>query len=463
LPPDLKVTLDDTLIKQFQFIDPRLTQLENDINSLIQAFGEIENPSDDDLQKSFVQVETFRKRLEEYFQLVQNDIELLDSRSDSRQQTMSPKERKNFHEGRQKLEEDLKALQARFEKMTAALKALKDGLKPETRRKTAGELARINSDLLTLVAELALVQVRARLESVLLETVDLAPEDATEIARANRLDWMNNRAALVDTWRLIEFNANALKSNLTIRFDGDIRTLAGDNEKPVKFRDETGTLRASVEFDAPFTRLNERNNFRQQLIQYQQDRRQLIQFEDGINRSLRQTLRTLEQLRLNLEIQRRAVAIAVRRVDQARLLLNQPVPPQQPGQPPPQFGPTLARDLVDSLEALRDAQNNFMSVWLNYYAGRMTLMRDLGIMQIDENGLWIDRPIEEVMREAAEEYRLPPTVPGEWFRQLDPNRGVPDDEDPNVPPPPTTSALQEPTLLPVPVGTGSSAGSAIIP
>ena len=33
---------------------------------------------------------------------------------------------------------------------------------------------------------------------------------AFEVARANRLDWMNIRAALVDQWRLIQFNAMAL-------------------------------------------------------------------------------------------------------------------------------------------------------------------------------------------------------------------------------------------------------------
>src|SRR6059036_1208159 len=130
---------------------------------------------------------------------------------------------------------------------------------------------------------------------------------ALDVARGSRLDWMNNRAALVDTWRLIEFNANALQSNLTVRLSGEINTIGKNN--PLRFRDETGTLRAGLELDGPFTRLVERNNFRQQLIQYQQDRRQLIQFEDAIRQSVRRVLRDLEQLRVNLEIQRRAVTI----------------------------------------------------------------------------------------------------------------------------------------------------------
>src|SRR5262245_2864647 len=254
---------------------------------------------------------------------------------------------------------------------------------------------------------------------ITVEPIDLTPELALEIARESRLDWMNNRAALVDTWRLIEFNANALKSDLTLRFSGDIGTL-GNNA--VKFRGETGTLRAGLEFDGPFTRLVERNNFRQQLIQYQEDRRQLIQFEDGVHQTLRQSLRNLEQLRVNLEIQRRAVAIAVRRVDQTREALNRPVPPTGPGQPVQALGPTAAQNLLFALSDLRNTQNNLMSVWLNYQAERARLYRELGIMKIGDDGLWIDEPLETALCDVFEEDPLPPDAPGEWLTlaEIDP-------------------------------------------
>ena len=106
------------------------------------------------------------------------------------------------------------------------------------------------------VLALQLLQARARTETIQLAEIDMRAEWALEVARRYRHDWMNARAALVDQWRLIEFNANALKSDLTVRFEGDIRTLGGDN--PLKFRDETGRLQASLEFDAPLTRLIEK-------------------------------------------------------------------------------------------------------------------------------------------------------------------------------------------------------------
>jgi hypothetical protein len=141
----------------------------------------------------------------------------------------------------------------------------------------------------------------------------------------------------------------------------------------------------------------------------------LIQFEDSVNQSLRQSLRALEQLRVNLEIQRRAVAIAIRRVDQTREALNRPVPPTVPGQTPQALGPTAAQNLLFALSDLRNTQNNLMSVWLNYTAERMRLYRELGIMRIDDDGMWVDEPLEQALAVARRREPLPPELPGEWL------------------------------------------------
>jgi hypothetical protein len=161
------------------------------------------------------------------------------------------------------------------------------------------------------------------------------------------------------------------------------------------------------------------------LIDYQQDRRQLVQLEDNVHRTLRATLRRLEQLRENLEIQRRAGALAVRRVDEMLERLNEPPPVGQPRQLPPVF------DLMTALSDLRNTQNNFMSVWLNYYASRMTLYRELGIMELDDRGIWIDRPLDEYRYQGCEDCPLPPDVPQQWI--IDANQ--PEGEGPTQPQP----------------------------
>lgn len=113
------------------------------------------------------------------------------------------------------------------------------------------------------------------------------------------------------------------------------------------------------------------------------------------------------------------MAIAIRRVDERRENLNKPVAPAAPGAAPQQFGPTAARDLLDALSDLRSVQNNVMSVWLAYYATHMTLIRDLGVMQLDENNLWVAQPLDQVERMGADECLLPPAIPEQWFKDLD--------------------------------------------
>ncbi|MCH7685222.1 MAG: TolC family protein, partial [Planctomycetes bacterium] len=422
LPPDLQLELEDSVIKPFQFIDPRVTNIENEMAAFLIEFGELPpQPSLAQLQEAIRTVTAFRDRIPDLIEMVQRDLQILDEAVPARQRGMSSQERQQFLEKIRRFNDSLKQLQLEFNETAEMLRQLKAGLSPQTRELVANNLVALVRSISEIASGLSLTQARTRVESFQqIDPIQLTSQDALEIARANRFDWMNNRAALVDSWRLIEFNANALESNLDIFFEGDMGNLNDGN--PFKFRSQNGNLRAGLRFDAPLTRLFERNNYRQQLINYQQARRQLIGFEDGVNRSLRSQLRVLEQLRLNLEIQRRAVGIAVDRVDIARETLNKPVPPPLPGQLPQTFGPTATRDLVDALDALRDAQNNFMSVWLNYYSERMQLVRDLGLMELDSHGSWIDRPLSEILAQAcAEPVDLPPGVPQEWWQLDDPN------------------------------------------
>jgi hypothetical protein len=216
-----------------------------------------------------------------------------------------------------------------------------------------------------------------------LEHVDLEPDLAIEIARANRRDWMNARSNLVDSWRLIEFNANDLLARLDVVFEGDIQNV-GDN--PLDLRGNTGRLRARLEYDAPLTRLAERNVYRESLIAYQQARRDYYTFTDGVARSLRATLRAMEINEINFEARRLAVLSAIDQVDANRRIQDQPV---RAGTPP-QVGVTAARDAVSALADLLNAQNDFLSVWVNYEVLRRVLDRDLGTMQLDPDGNWID-------------------------------------------------------------------------
>ncbi|MCP4191623.1 MAG: hypothetical protein GY768_13440 [Planctomycetaceae bacterium] len=240
-----------------------------------------------------------------------------------------------------------------------------------------GLLADLSSDVL----DLSLIQARARTDAIDLVPVELSMNDALGIASINRLDWMNARAGLVNTWRAIAFVANDLEGVLNIVSDGDLRTV-GDN--PLKFRSTTGTLRMGVQFDAPFTRLIERNTYRQVLIDYQQARRNYYEFIDRVSQGLRSTLRTLNLNELNFETRRVAVLSAIE-----QSVLNDEITSLNEARGQAQSG-TAARDIVQALSDLQNAQDAFTGVWLTYKVNRQFLDFNLGTMRLDSLGLWID-------------------------------------------------------------------------
>ena len=419
LPPDLPLELDDAMIRQFQFIDPATNRFYEKVEDFVEEFGELpKTPDLDVLTMALDRFDALRIEAEKVLAAVGADVKIWDERRSLRKRSMTVQDAAVFDAKYVKFQEEFADLRTRLAATAAESTKLRAGLTPANRKETADQLAVAVKSLSFLTQDASLIQVHARLESITLEPIALDDELALQVARANRLDWMNNRAALVDSWRLIAYNARSLLATLNITLDGNIST-RGDN--PVKFQSSTGTLRAGLQFDAPFTRLIERNNYRSALIEYQRDRRTYIQYEDGVNQSLRQTLRTLKQLEENLEIQRNAVAIAARRVEQTLLVIAKPPEATAAGAPAQGLGPTAAFDLLTALNDLQGSQNNFMSVWLNHYAQRMLLVRELGLMQLDDQNLWIDRPLEELLANAemCPPDDLPPDVPQQWFDALD--------------------------------------------
>ncbi len=440
LPPDVPVELDDSFIRPFQFITPAISALQKRFADFLNEFGQQPNePTIEVLEQFFQRLADLRGQLERQAAIVNDDMCNLDARAAERRKTMTPIEEQSFVREVGALWGTLRLMRQRIELADAKIAQLRGQLAVAPRRQTADRLVQLVTEISRMADEISLIQARARVEAITVQPETIDATTALNIARANRLDWMNNRAALVDTWRLIEYNANSLQAGLNVVFSGNMSTV-GNN--PVNFRGTTGTLSAGLQFDAPFTRLLERNNYRQAIIDYQQQRRQLIQFEDSVQEGLRQLLRNLELDKLNLEIQRRAVVIAIRRVDGTREVLNQPPPPPQPGQTAGQLGPTAAQDLLRALSDLSGSQNILTGVWLDYYATRMRLAREMGVMQLDENGLWIDRPLSAAMQLKPEEVPLPPPLPAGVADQL---------KNPPVPPPPqvTPPAPPQPAEQPV--------------
>ncbi len=416
LPPNLPIELDDSLIRQFQLVAREATAAEDGIVELQDRVGLLADDAGVEsiarvLADASVLIESVRQQLDD----VTPDLDRMEAAAPAREQVMTVRERGEFRSDRQGLHQGLADLEQKFKKVESELEDLRSGLPGVAQKSTLDQTVIWLTDALRLVQGSMLIQARARLEIVGVEAITLDAQEAFATALANRIDFMNGRAALVDNWRSIQLSADALKSVLNVTANGDIRT-KGNNA--AHFSDTTGHLQLGVQFDAPLTRLVERNNYRQSLIDYQRSRRSFIQSHDSLQLGLRGLLRQIEQLRTDLEIQRRAVTIAIRQVDMTRAAFYAPVRPPQPGQRPAQFGPTAAQNLLGALANLRTTQNSFMGVWLNYYAARMRLARELGTMTLDSEGRWIEQPVSTPGggdASDADVSPLPPTLPTEWI------------------------------------------------
>lgn len=401
LPPNLRVKISDPLVSQFDLISPELTSARDSVNALLER---VRNPAQawsDEINQSFaLVVDAGLRQLAAVEKDVQSLAEVLPKREEdlrnlaSRPELLEGEVDRSAYSadalrGRARaVHEDFAALKPRLQRTLAGLKALgqvpaeapKDQPKPEPpRERLADQLSQLANQLL----ELSSIQARARLDTIRLVPVDLDPAEALKIACEHRLDWMNARAALVDVWRQIEVQANALRAGLDLTLSG---ALTNTDNNPINFHSTRGQLRFGVQFDAPLTRMLERNAYRESLIAYQQARREYLLFADRLEQELRNTLRTMRTGQLDFELRRAAVFLAISQVDQARLRLE--VRPK-PGETF-SLGDTAARDLLDALSNLLQGQNNLLSAWLNYEAQRITLDFDLGTMQLDGRGLWID-------------------------------------------------------------------------
>jgi len=239
----------------------------------------------------------------------------------------------------------------------------------------------ILTDLADDVLSLQLIQARSRTESVVLPEVRLTPAEAFQIAQANRRDWANARAALVDSWRLIEFNADDLESSLDVIFAGDVQNF-GNN--PLDLRSSTGRLRVGLRWDAPLTRLQERNTYRQSLIEFEQARRNYYQFEDGVWQLVRGQLRQVLTNQINFELGRQSVRIAAEQLE-----LNEDIRALRDSRGL-SSGPTAARDTISALSDLLNSQNTLLNIFVNYEVIRRSLDFDLETMQLTPDGRWID-------------------------------------------------------------------------
>ena len=219
--------------------------------------------------------------------------------------------------------------------------------------------------------------------------LDDAYTAAIQGALNSRLDLMNARGQVVDSWRQVAVQANSLQGVLGVQYNLSSTTpTAGGN--PLAFSGDRTTSTLTFNGELPLVRRAERNAYRSALIGYQRSRRNLMAFEDNIANDVRADVRELRTIAELYRFQQRLIELGYSQVDNAQAILL--APPAPGAQTDAGGAAALTLQVLNAQQALLNAQNTLYTIWVNYLISRMSFYLDLELMQLDERGLWCDEP-----------------------------------------------------------------------
>ena len=207
--------------------------------------------------------------------------------------------------------------------------------------------------------------------------LELHEETAVVLALENRRDLRVAQGEVYDAQREVVVRADALGAELTFLGSADLgqgRSISSATSEDAKLRAKKGIYSGLLTVDLPLERTAERNAYRNSYINLERTVRELQKLEDQIKLSIRNKLRDMLEARESLQIQRQSVVVAEKRVKSTNLFLE--------------AGRAEIRDLLEAQEALLSAKNGLTSAAINYRIAELELQRDMGVLEVDENGLW---------------------------------------------------------------------------
>jgi outer membrane protein TolC len=202
-------------------------------------------------------------------------------------------------------------------------------------------------------------------------------DDIVRMALTNRLDLKRVAGEAEDAKRAVAVAADQLRGEATLvatAASGERRTLYSADQPDSSIQPEKGNYTGLLLLDLPLERTRERNQYRESIINLQQKMRDLEKTEDQVKLDVYIRLRDLKEFREGLLIQARSVEVAERRVKSTDLFL--------------QAGRIQVRELLEAREDLVSAQNGLSDAVVNYRVAELSLQRDMGVLLVNEKGLW---------------------------------------------------------------------------
>ena len=217
-------------------------------------------------------------------------------------------------------------------------------------------------------------ELKALLEKGIIEH-DYTLGAAIETALLWRLDLANSRDGIDDATRKVIVAADGLGTQLDLIGSAGVDSTERTDFTRLRFHE--GTYSLGLRSDLPLDRKAERNAYREALIALDQQQRQFDNDRDNVELDVREAHRRLQQEAKSYVTQYLAMELAQKRVDVSPLLWE--------------AGRLNARDLIESQDALFEAQNRLTAALVAHLIAKLNFFQDVGFLQVRPDGMWEQR------------------------------------------------------------------------
>ena len=192
--------------------------------------------------------------------------------------------------------------------------------------------------------------------------------DLPDLAIKYRLDLQTDRDRIEDARRQVDVTKNGLLPDLNLIASGDVNSKPSQNSSVIPDKHQF-EYSVGAQLDWPLDRVAERNQFRVALINFERAQRTYEQDRDQVISDARSSVRSLKTAQISLDIQRRAIDLAQRKLDYSIELLTQ--------------GKAATRDVVDAQSDLLNARDRYDAAKADLQVQLLTLLRDTGTLRMD--------------------------------------------------------------------------------
>lgn len=215
-----------------------------------------------------------------------------------------------------------------------------------------------------------------------LKEVRLSEEAVTELALERRVDFQTVREREEDALRRLAVARNARWPEVNAFGEA---VWSGSGAERFSDLETEQVVRGGVSMVLPIDQRSERDGLRRAMLEVEAAKRRTEERRDQIRLEVRESFSQLRTQQTAVEIERQNIEIAERRVTNATLLFRS--------------GRLSNRDVIEAENQLLDARNAFVQALVDYEIQRLTLLRNIGLLDVDARGRMVELPFpgEEMM------------------------------------------------------------------